>query len=266
MKIAANDDEKLALDMLASSIREVCPNDELFCFRKPKELLEFARKNSIDIAFLDINMRGMTGIELAKELKDIMPNVNIIFVTGYDEYTKQAMKLHASGYIFKPVSAEKIKEEIADLRHPLQENTTLSDKPLIKCFGNFDVHTKDGEAVKFERSKSKEVLAYIVSKEDSSCTMGEIFSALFEDAEYDAKQKAYIRKIISSMINSLKKYNLDNIVNKSFNSISVNKDMIDCDYYKFLQGDITAINSYHGEFMAQYSWSEFITGYLDNNY
>lgn len=55
-----------------------------------------------------------------------------------------------------------------------------------------------------------------------------------------------------------------NAVTKKFNSVSVNKDCIDCDYYRFLQGDVSAVNSYHGEFMAQYSWSEFITGYLEN--
>jgi len=44
----------------------------------------------------------------------------------------------------------------------------------------------------------------------------------------------------------------------------VNKDLIDCDYYRFLEGDVRAINSFTGQYMSAYSWAEFTTGYLDN--
>lgn len=82
-------------------------------------------------------MRGMTGVELAKKLKDAYPKINIIFVTGFDQYTGEAMKMHASGYIMKPVTAEKVKEEMENLRNPIEP---LSDKLLrVQCFGNFDV-------------------------------------------------------------------------------------------------------------------------------
>ena len=67
-----------------------------------------------DIAFLDINMRGMTGVELAKKLKDLCPKINIIFVTGYEEYKGDAMDLRASGYILKPVTKEQIDKELTD--------------------------------------------------------------------------------------------------------------------------------------------------------
>lgn len=264
MNIVAIDDEKLALQMLNASIKEVCPNDCLTLFSKPAELLEYAKENKPDIAFLDIKMRGITGIELAKKLKDIAPKVNIIFVTGYDEYTGDAMRIHASGYIYKPVTPEKIKAEISDLRNPVESTT---DKILrVKCFGNFDVFTPDGEQIKFQRSKSKEAFAYLISREGSSCTVGEIAGILLEsdDSDGDSRDKVYTRKILSSMMTSLREYGVEAAVTKKFNSVSVNKDCIDCDYYRFLQGDVSAVNSYHGEFMAQYSWSEFITGYLEN--
>ena len=71
-------------------------NADLHPFRKQSELLADAEENGCDIAFLDIHMRGMNGVELAKGLKQINPKMNIIFVTGYDEYTGDAMRLHAS--------------------------------------------------------------------------------------------------------------------------------------------------------------------------
>ena len=69
MKILAVDDEKLALEVLESTILEVVPGGDVFSFRKPLEAIEFAENTPIDIAFLDIKMRGMNGLELAKKAK-----------------------------------------------------------------------------------------------------------------------------------------------------------------------------------------------------
>lgn len=264
MKILAIDDEKLALEMLENAIKTVCPDDEIFTFRNPKELLAFANDNVCDIAFLDIKMRGMSGIELSKELKDLMPNINIIFVTGYDDYTGDAMQLHASGYICKPVTQEKIKYELNDLRYPIKHQ---NDDALLKvnCFGNFDVFTMDGRLIQFSRSKSKELFAYLVSINGASCTIKEIYSVLFEDVPYDNKKKAYLQKIISSLMNNLREFNAEKVIVKSYNSMAVNPKRIDCDYYNFLNYDVDAINNYHGKFMNQYSWAEFMIGYLDRN-
>lgn len=121
MRILAADDEALAREMLTEAIREALPDAEIFDFAKPSQLLEFALENPpCEIAFLDIHMRGMNGVELAKKLKDINPKLNIIFVTGFDQYTGDAMKLHASGYIMKPVTKEKVEAELAELRHPIE--------------------------------------------------------------------------------------------------------------------------------------------------
>ena len=84
MKILAADDEALAREMLTDAIREALPDAEIFDFAKPSDLLEFAKETPCEIAFLDIHMRGMTGVELAKKLKDLNPKLNIIFVTGFD--------------------------------------------------------------------------------------------------------------------------------------------------------------------------------------
>ena len=72
MRIFAADDEALAREMLTDAIREALPDAEIFDFAKPSQLLEFASNNPpCEIAFLDIHMRGMNGVELAKKLKDI---------------------------------------------------------------------------------------------------------------------------------------------------------------------------------------------------
>lgn len=143
MRILAADDETLAREMLTDAIRQALPDAEIFDFAKPSRLLEFASENPpCEITFLDIHMRGMNGVELAKKLKDINPKLNNIFVTGFDQYTGDAMKLHASGYIMKPVTKEKVEAELAELRHPIEPKSDVLLR--VQCFGNFDVFTPDG--------------------------------------------------------------------------------------------------------------------------
>lgn len=256
MKILAVDDEPLALEMLTEAIEEAQPDADLKAFRKQSELIAEAEQNGCDIAFLDIHMRGMNGVELAKKLKEINPKMNIIFVTGFDEYTGDAMRLRASGYIMKPVTKEKIEEELRELRFPI---VPKSDAILrVQCFGNFDVFTPDGKPVHFERSKSKEVFAYLVHRHGSSCTVKEIAAALFEDEPYDLKQQAYLQKIFSAMMKSLKKIGAEKCVNKSYNSMSVNVSTLDCDYYRFQELDGGAVNAYRNEYMSQYYWADFM--------
>lgn len=256
MKILCVDDELLALEMLEEAVREAQPDADVKAFRKQSELLAEAESGGCDIAFLDIHMRGMNGVELAKKLKELNPKMNIIFVTGFDAYTCDAMKLHASGYIMKPVTKEKIEEELADLRFPIEPKSGAILR--VQCFGNFDVFTPDGKPVHFERSKSKEVFAYLVHRRGSSCTVKEIAAALFEDEPYDLKQQAYLQKIFSAMMKSLKKIGAEKCVNKSYNSLSVNVDTLDCDFYRFTELDAGAVNAYQSEYMSQYYWADFL--------
>lgn len=262
MKILVADDEKPALKMLTDAIHKACPEAEISAFSEPADLLACVATENFDVAFLDIRMRGLTGLELAKRLKDTCKKTNIIFVTGYDSYTGDAMEMHASGYILKPVTEDKIKAELADLRHPLQpkDNALLT----VKCFGNFEIYTPSGEIVRFERAKSKELFAYLVYREGASCSVKELAATIFEDKPYDKKQQAYLQKIISSMTQMLRAVGATRLIKKHYNSIALDTSLVDCDYYRFMSSDMAAINSYTGEFMSQYSWAEFVIGYLDD--
>ena len=151
---------------------------------------------------------------------------------------------------------KKIEEEISDLRFPIVPKNDALLK--VQCFGNFDVFTPDGTPVHFERSKSKEVFAYLVHRHGSSCTIKEIAAALFEDEPYDSKQQAYVQKIMSAMMKSLKKVGAQKTVNKSYNSLSVNVNTLDCDYYRFADLDAGAVNAYQCEYMSQYYWADFM--------
>lgn len=256
MKILCVDDEPLALQMLEISIQKAKPDAEVIGFEEPEDLLDEASKNGCDIAFLDIHMSEMDGVEAAKRLKEINPKMNIIFVTGFSEYTGDAMRLHASGYIMKPVTKDKVASELEDLRFPIVPKSNAVLK--VQCFGNFDVFTSDGKPLHFERSKAKEVFAYLVHRHGSSCTKKEIAAILFEDMPYDSKQQTYVQKIVSSLMKSLKEVGAESVIRKTYNNVSVDPDKLDCDYYRFQELDPGAVNAYECEYMSQYYWADFL--------
>ena len=256
MKIMCLDDEQLALQMLEMCVQKVKPEADISAFDDQDDLLAEAEKNGCDIAFLDIHMRGMNGVEVAKRLKDINPKMNIIFVTGFSEYKADAMDMRASGYIMKPVTKEEVARELEDLRFPIVPKNDAILK--VQCFGNFDVFTPDGTPVHFERSKSKEIFAYLVHRNGSSCSTREIAAALFEDEPYDKKQQSYLQILISAMVKSLKKIGAEKVINKSYNALSVNPALLDCDYYRFKELDPGAVNAYECEYMSQYYWADFL--------
>ena len=255
MRILCIDDEPLMRQMVEMSVKEAKPDADVVVFEKQEALLNDAKKNGCDVALLDIHMRGINGVELAKLLKETNPKMNIIFVTGFSDYKGDAMDMKASGYIMKPVTKEKVEEELNDLRFPIipKNNALLK----VQCFGNFDVFTPDGKPVHFSRSKSKEIFAYLVHRHGSSCSIKEIAAALFEDAPYDKSQQSYLQTLIAAMMKGLKDVGAAKAVNKDHNAISVNPDLLDCDYYRFQELDPGAVNSYQSEYMSQYYWAEF---------
>ena len=257
MRILCLDDEELALQMLEICVKKAKPDAEVWSFDDQDDLLEDAADYGCDVAFLDIHMRGMNGVEVAKRLKDINPKMNIIFVTGFSEYKGDAMDLKASGYIMKPVTKEEVERELNDLRYPSmipQKDALLK----VQCFGNFDVFTPDGEHVRFERSKSKEVFAYLVHRHGASCTTKDIHAAIFEDEPYDKKTQNLLQTYVYAMIKSLKAVGAEDAVVRSYNSLAVNTSVLDCDYYRFMELDPGAVNSYEMEYMTQYSWADFL--------
>lgn len=254
MNIYAIDDEKLALNALVSAIEEAVPEAEIHSFSKTSELIAAIPTTPCDVAFMDINMPGMTGLELAKKLKLAYPKVNIVFVTGYSEYIGDAMGLRASGYVRKPVTREKIEEEMRELRNPIELRPD-DKKVYVQCFGNFEVFV-DGNPVKFKRAKSKELFAYLIDRKGAKCTMNEIAAVLWEDGDDSESMKTHLRVIVHDLRSTLKEAGAKNVVIKDFNQIAVNTKMINCDYYIYNASPMAAINQYRGEYMAQYSWAE----------
>ena len=256
MIVIAVDDERFALENLADSIRQASPNAQIHPFRYPEDALDFAKENDLDVAFLDVEMVGMNGVELAERLKLYHPDVNIIFSTGYGHYRDAAFDLHASGYLTKPITPEKVKKELDNLRRPVQD----SKRVRIRAFGNFEVYL-DGYPVSFKYSKTKEMLAYLVDRKGALCTNGEIMAILFED---DNGHEAYFRSLRKDLTDALELAGCGEILSQQRGRIGIIPELVDCDYFNWCSGKRSGANAFQGEYMTQYSWGEYTNAMLIN--
>ena len=248
MIFLAVDDEVLQLNKLVSTIKMVKPDAEIYSFNDPKEAFKKAKEVNIDVACLDIEMGAVSGIDLAKKLKELNPKIDIIFVTGYTEYAFEAFNLRASGYLFKPVTKENLEIELNNLRYPMQSK----EKSRLKAttFGDFEVYYDD-KPLKFERSKTKELLAYLIDKNGASASTSELSKALFNE-----DKSAYIRNLIADLSKTLKKIDKEKVLIKSFNAYAIDTNEIQVDYYDFLEGEAYAVRKYNGEYMKNYPWAK----------
>ena len=213
----------------------------------------FVKNNSVDIAFLDINMRGMGGLALAEKIIDVYPDCKIVFCTGYEEYAIPAFKLHASGYLLKPVSAKDVQTEIDNIKGVRQK-----EKPLtVKCFGTFEVYAK-GEKLGFKRSKTKELFAFLIDRNGAGVTISEIGVALWENDEA-GKNQNYIHQLFRDLRQSLEAIGVEDVFERNNYLYSVNPEKIDCDYFEYLRNGKP---EFLGEYMSQYSWAESTCGML----
>ena len=244
----AVDDEALMLCALVSAIEESADIASVTKFSDCEEALEYAKNNSIDIAFLDINMRGMGGLALAEKIVAARPNCKIVFCTGYEEYAIPAFKLHASGYLMKPISAEDVQAEIDNIKGMRQK-----EKPLtVKCFGNFEVYAKN-EKVVFKRLKSKELFAFLIDRNGAGMTARQICAVLFPEDADDNKNASYLRQLVMDLKNTLKLVGAENVLCHETPCYRVDTNLIKCDYTSYLENGKP---EFHGEYMTQYSWAE----------
>ena len=91
MNVLLVDDEQLQLVRLETTCKNVIKDAEFFCYSNPLKALSDSNKINFDIAFLDIEMPGLNGIQLAKKIQVNNPGIKLIFVTAYNEYALQAL-------------------------------------------------------------------------------------------------------------------------------------------------------------------------------
>lgn len=244
----AVDDEVLMLGALEEAIEASPDIEAVELFSDCEKALDFVKNHSADIAFLDINMRGIGGLQLAKKIIELRPECKVVFCTGHEEYAVSAFQLHVSGYLMKPITSEAVQTEIDHIKKVQSKQKLLT----VKCFGNFEVLHK-GKILAFKRTKTKELFAILVDRNGAGMTAKQICAVLFLDDTDDTKNTAYLRQLIMDLKNTLKSVGAEGVFQHETPYYRIVPDKIQCDYLTHLE---TGRPEFHGEYMMQYSWAE----------
>lgn len=250
------DDEKPMLRALTTAVKASPDITEVTEFSVCSEVLKWAAHNTVEIAFLDISMRGMGGLALAEKILEIQPDCKIVFCTGYSEYAIDAFKIHVSGYLMKPVTAEDVQKEIDHIQGQKARERLLT----VKCFGNFEVYS-NREPLLFKRTKTKEVFAFLIDRNGAGVTTKQICAELWENDTNDTKNRNYLYQLLDDLRSTLKSVGAESVLVKTNSTYAIDTERLDCDYYSYLENGKPP---FMGEYMTQYSWAEVTCSLLMN--
>ncbi|WP_044477999.1 response regulator [Paenibacillus antibioticophila] len=171
MKVILVDDEHLALNYLEHQLRKVSEIEICGKFADPYEGKRFALAEELDVVFLDIHLPEINGIELAEQLLQDKPQLNVVFVTAYDEYAIKAFELNALDYVMKPVRKERLEITLRRIQERLgsrpqrREPRSEPGEPLrIRMFQQLQIETRDRQIapVRWRTTKAQELFLYLL--------------------------------------------------------------------------------------------------------
>lgn len=261
MTIFAVENNKSILDQLNRALAVISPKAEVQCFDNSPEALAAARKNTVSTAFLGMDLQEMDGLVLGRYLKDLNPYINLIFMTESKADAFEAMALRASGCLLKPISDSSVGTEMEELRFRTDE--AQPKRVFIQTFGDFEIFV-DGRPIAFKYSRTKEMVAILVSKRGAQTTNGEIIATLWEDDGDPRVKGSYLSNLRQDLQNTLTRLHLTDIINKQRGSMAIVKDRVECDLFEWLDKKKESRYQYIGDFMDQYSWADYLHSELDD--
>lgn len=253
MKTIFVDDEMWSLSQFQEECAGIPEIEVVGEFTLAKEALDYARTHPVEFALLDIELPGMNGVELAKELRKLYPDIIVVFVTGHKEYLQDFIDMKADYYVMKPYSREDVEDVIK--RAKLLAGR-FKKKVFIRTFGTFEVFV-DGKPLYFRHAKAKELLALITDRAGSPVSSGDALAAIWEKKTYDKNTASAYRMAMSRLRETLEEAGiLDILAEKNPREKYLDTSRVDCDLVSFLNEDGNAVRAFTGLYMSNYSWAE----------
>lgn len=258
MNVIVVDDE---LNPLKNFIESIVDYGDIKCSMFMNDIdavFSYVKSNPVDIAFLDVVLPNTNGIDIAKRLVKIKPQIKIVFLTGYlqkEEALNASLGENMAGVLYKPYTKDALRLCLASIDESLQNKRHV----FAKTFGEFDLSI-DGTSIAFSLSKSKELLAYLVYRQGQTVSMSEIIAALWSDHDVE-KSKLLYRNAKSRLVLLLRQYKIEHILKYSRGNAGIDLSCIDCDLTHFLTHEEDV--SYNYEFLINYDWSVDMQNRLD---
>ena len=250
------DDRELIVKLMLNIMGRLDPGGTHLGASDPDDALRLAKESPPDVAFLDVEMPGeMNGLALGKRLKALYPKLNIVIITGHREYALDAFGLDASGYLLKPLTQEAVAHQLAVLRFD-RAMAHAGQSLRIRCFGAFEVY-HNGVPMDFSYSKSKELLAVLVDRNGAICSNDTLIGCLWPDEPAGQLTKARLRKCLKDLKDTFASAGFSDVIRHQERiGIGLDISRVDCDYFRYLEGDPVAVCQFKGKYMTQYAFAE----------
>jgi len=229
IRIAAVDDEIHTLKRFERMIQNYQEVELCGLFESGEQLLTYLKEHPLDAVFLDIEMPELNGLVLSQQILDMNENIDIVFITAFNQYAVEAFELQAVDYIMKPLKKERLERTLNRLLKTKVEIVKAS-KPFVQCFGDFEVFI-NSEAMVWKNSKAKEILAFLIHKNGVSVNWEKIADAVWPEYDCEKAQTNFhantylLRKILA-------KEGISQILEAGRGNYRIVKDELDCDLYQ----------------------------------
>lgn len=236
------DDERPALDELSYLLQENSV-EVIGRFQNTEGLIDFVVREKPDIVFLDIELRGINGIDFGVELQNRV-DLAIIFVTAYSGYALDAFRAYPLDYIVKPVDEEHLARTLRHIRETSEHRASTRDL-YVRCFGKFEI-TCSGDKVRLPTKKTRELLAYLLCNEGTLIYRDDLMHLVFGSGD-SGKDGNNLRVSVFRIKNAFHEAGIrkDQILIREDLSVGIADGICDfVDFQRFSNGNLI-INAYN---------------------
>ncbi|MEW9702930.1 response regulator [Paenibacillus sp. SI8] len=224
-------------------------------FTSPLEALSLLPKLRPDIAFLDIEMPRMNGLELAEKICEVLEHTKIVFTTAYNHYALDAFRVYAFDYILKPVTAaaiDRIAGRLIKLQHLPAERQ--EGAVSIRCFGGFEVRNREGALVRFPTRKTEELLAFFLCHPGMDLSKWRLADVLWPEMSED-RASHNLHNTIYRLKKLLKEQEIGMDILKTNEGYTLDPADYSYDVLEYEQYDVSAAERLQDTSQAEQLWS-----------
>ena len=228
------DDEQLALQHMKKKLGELGTVEVISTFSNAESFLIDMEQLDFQVVFLDIEMPGLNGLDLARIIKEWNKEIYIVFVTAYRDYAIQAFELHSIDYLLKPILKYRLEKTVIRIQEQIQltEKSPAPVEPAlpiltVNCFDEFIAYFQD-EPVKWKTAKSKELFAFLVSNLQTYINRDTIIDQLWPEHDYK-KAKIQLHTSMSHLRKTLDSIGYEQVIIFSNQSYALELDTLQCD-------------------------------------
>lgn len=203
------DDENISLELMERRLLEVGGVEIIKTFSDAESVKNELKELNFQAVFLDIEMIGLSGLELAEIIQEWDSSIHIVFVTAFKDYAIQAFELHSIDYLLKPVSKKRLEKTISRIqaaierkqKEPILQKQITPPLMCVLCFNDFTVYCQE-EPVNWKTAKVKELLAFFITHLHTYVNRDVIIHSLWPELDYN-KAKILLHTTISHLRKAL---------------------------------------------------------------